>query len=205
MEPETGAVLNQRWSPEDEKTVRAELAKATEKAGELKKLLREAEKAPENKLLQATAKLKVALMSGGNTPLAELAELSRTEGLDPALKAEFEAWYAGRRVMDAVEAASAKATSRPEFTALAEPALYELLKEGVRLPPEHEMAQLFYDLGLNGAVAKGDREVAEAACAAFEQSLKLVLEARPQAATQINKLIDGAKERLKQLDEAQKE
>jgi hypothetical protein len=205
MEPETGAVLNSPWWPEDEKTVREALAKATEKAKELKQLLREAEKKPEDKKLQATLKLKLALMSAADTPLGELAELAKTEGLDPALKAEFEAWHAGRRVQAALEAASEKAESRQEFNTLTGEAFYELLKEGVRLPPEHEMAQMYYDLGLNGAVAKGDREVAQAACAGFEQALKPMLEARPQAAEQIQKAIDDAKARLKKLDEAPKD
>lgn len=206
MEPETGAVLNEWWWPADEKTVREALAKATEKAGELKQLLRAAEKAPEDKQLQATLKLRLALMSAGDTPLAELAELAKTEGLDPALKAEFAAWHSVRRVKDALEAiGKQKPPSRLEYNTRLEGAFYELLKDGVRLAPEHDMAQMYYDLGLNGAVAKGDREVAEAACAALEQSLKLVLEARPDAASQINKAIDDAKARLKKLDEAKKD
>jgi hypothetical protein len=206
MEPETGAVLNEWWWPEDEKTVREALAKATEKAGELKQLLRAAEKAPEDKKVQATLKLRLAMMCADGSPsLTELAELAQTEGLDPALKTEFAAWLAGRRVQEALETASKKATKRSEFNSLAEEAFYGLLKDGVRLAPEHDMAQMFYDLGLNGAVAKGDREVAQAAFAGLEQSLKLVLESRPDAEADINKAIDEAKARLKKLDEAKKD
>lgn len=205
MEPESGAVLGPTWWPSDEETVREELAKATAKADALKQLKRDAEARPDDKAVQATLKLKLALMYAGETPLAELAELARTEGLDPALKAEFEPWYAGKRVMQAVQVAQAKAQSRAEQSDLIEVSFYELLKEGVRLPPEHEAAEFYYDFGLNGAVKKGDRAVAQAAYEGYEKVLQGAAARSPQFEAEIKKALEEAKARLKRLDEPKEE
>lgn len=202
MEPETGAVLTPTFWPGDEETVRDALAKATAEAKALQQLKRDAEAHPDDKALQAGLKLKLALMYAAPLPLAELAELAKVEGLDPALKQRFEAWYAVKRYEQAVQEVLAKqAPTRDEQADQFEVAFYGLLKEGVRLPFDDQNAEFFYDFALNGAVKQGDRAVSEAAFAGYEGTLKHFLEQSPQYEDQVTKALDEAKARLKRLDQ----
>lgn len=196
MEPETGAVLNEWWWPEDEATVRDAIAKATEKAKGLQDLLAKAKASPEDKVLQASVAIKLAMMRAGDTPMEELAKLAMTEGLDPELKAEFDAWYAGALVQQVVDSASEGAESRDEFYSGCQSGFYKLLKEGVRLPADHDMAQMYYDLGLNGAIEASDKTVAQAAFDGYKAAMDGMAKTRPDAADQIKSLIEKAKARL---------
>ena len=206
LEPETGAVLGPAWRPGDEQAVRDEFAKATAEAAALKQLQRDAAAKPDDKQLQAALKLKLALMYAAPAPLAELAELAKTEGLDPELKARFDTWYAVQRFHQAMEEVAAKKPqTRSEHADLAEVALYGLLKDGVSLPHDDENAEFFYDFALNGAVKQGDRAVAEQAYAGYEKVLKRIAELAPQYQDEIKKALEEAKARLKRLDEPPEE
>jgi hypothetical protein len=196
MEPETGAVLNEWWWPEDEDTVREALKKATEKAKGVQTLVAEAAKKPEDKALQAKLQIKLAMMHAASMSLEELRELSKTKGLDPEVKAEFDEWYAGALVQRELDAAQQKAESRKEFTDLASAGFYKLLKDGVRLPAKHENAQMFYDLGLTGAVAAGDAASAKAAFDGLSEALGLIAEQNPTVADKVKAAIEEAKGRL---------
>jgi len=204
MEPETGAVLNDWWWPEDEDKVREALKAATAKADELKALMAKAKAAPDDKALQAHLAIKLAMMRAADKSMEELAELAKTEGLDPALKAEFDAWYAGALVQKAYDDAAASAESRKEFMEAAQSGFYELLKKGIRLEPGHESAQMYYDLGLTGAITAGDKEVATVAFEGFAATLNKIVEDNPDN-TDLKGKVEGAiadaKKRLDALEE----
>jgi hypothetical protein len=196
LEPETGAVLNEWWWPEDEKTVREMLATVSTKAKGLQDLIKEAAAKPDDKALQAKLAIKMALMRAADMTLEELLTLSKTEGLDPEIKAEFDAWYAGALVQRELDAAGEGAKSRQEFESKACPAFYKLLKDGVRLPADHSNAQLYYDLGLTGAVSASDAEVAKVAFDALSVSLNAIAEQNPRVADQVKAAIAEAQGRL---------
>jgi hypothetical protein len=196
LEPETGAVLNDWWWPEDEKTVREMMGKATEKAKGLQALVAEAAKKPKNKALQAELQIKLALMKAADKSLEELVELSKTKGLDPAVKAEFDAWHAGALVQRALEAAQKKAESRAEFTEAAGASFYQLLKDGVRLPAEHDNAQMYYDLGLTAAVAAKDAAIGKIAFDGLTAALNAIAEKNPGIADRVKAGLEDAKGRL---------
>jgi hypothetical protein len=200
IEPETGAVLNDWWWPEDEEAVREMFGKATAKAKELQDLQQRAAQNPEDQGLQATLALKLAMMRAANRSLDELRELSQAPGVDPAVKAEFDGWYPGAKVTQVMSDAQSKAQemewSREELFDEIAKAFYGMLKDGVRLPHDDDNAQIFYDQGLNGAVAQGDREVAQAAFEGYRSTLQKMADARPDVADQVAEYIASAKERL---------
>ncbi|MEM7309001.1 MAG: hypothetical protein AAF682_20120 [Planctomycetota bacterium] len=193
MEPETGAVLNDWWWPDSEETVRSTHDAAKKKAADLVALMKRAEANKDDAALQAGLKIKLAMMYAGDTPLEELGRLAETEGLDAGIKAEFDAWYGGRMVASARDEAGKTAKSREEFMEKAGAAMYGLLKGGLLLPVDHEAAQDLYGLGLEGAVAAGDKEIAMLALEHYEKVMNKMVEDNPRYEEQIKAMIEEAK------------
>lgn len=196
MEPDTGAVLNDWWSPRDEKTVRAMLAKATAQAELLTRLIGAAREKPDDAGAQASARIMRAMVKLEEIPVEELEKLRATEGLDAEVRAQFDAWIAGKKVASVQESAGEKAESREEYIGLMETGFYDLLKEGVRLPSDHASAQMYYDLGLNGAVARGDAEIGKVAFEGYKATLDAIAEADDDMADRVAEAIAAAKARL---------
>ena len=196
MEPETGAVLNAGWWPSDAETIQKHHDDAKGKAGELTALLRKAEANKEDMALQAAVQIKLALMYAAQVSMEELGKLAATEGLDPKVKQEFDLWYAGRRVTSALDEAFGGEGSRAEKTERAQKAMYLLLKDGTALAPDHQLAQTLYSWGLDGAVAAGDKKVAQTAFEGLEESLGLVMKEKPEYESRIKDMIAEAKEKV---------
>ena len=202
FEPETGAVLNDWWWPGDEETVRDMLAQATAKAAELKRMIADAAAKPDDKAVQAGLQIRLALMRASQVPLDELLALSKTAGLDPAVKAEFDAWYAGALVNSIMEEAGEKAESRNEWMDLCAEGFYGLMQDGLRLPIDHDSAQIFYEWTMNPAISVGDVKIATAAFEGFRDSLLRVVESRPEVKDQVDGMIAAAKEKVDGIEPA---
>lgn len=202
MEPETGAVLNEWWWPEDEETVRGELASATAKAAELTDLLRSAEQEPDDAALQATVAIRLAMMFAGELAMEELEAIGQTEGLDAELKSEFGLWLGGRKVEAAADQASDQAESRKEFEELVGQAFYDLAKAGVRVAPSHQIAGFYYENSLDAAIERGDAETAQAAFEGYAAAMEHMASERPSFADRIQESVDEVRARLDEFQGA---
>ena len=184
LDPATGAVLNEWFSPVDADAVRKVMGQAQARSDELTSLRKDAEARPDDKALQASFAMKLAMMHAGEHTLEELAELAKTAGVDAQLVAEFDAWFGGRRV-EAVVTAAQQVETREEYENKVRAGFHKLLQEGVRLAPEHDNAQFYYSYGFRGAIEAGDRLSAEKAFDGYKAVMKLLVAQNPRYKEQV--------------------